>query len=486
MTRWLSAPPANIHDTAVYTARLHREKERGGGRMASIDGVKYTVRSGDSLWSIAHSHYGHGAAWPAIFAYNQQGTVRAQLRTRLRHPDELAVGQTIYLPRRMYVRHLKRQPGQRHTPGRIRPTQPARAAGLPGAAAPVGHPPPPSGLRPPASPGAPGRPGARQQDPAPTTSPTPHNGDSGQTPVNPFGVKIDTSQHRRFKTSFVVGPFIVEVEFKGTVVVRHDTTMPVATFSKDTFEYTYKNEMLNAAGALTAVTKLQVDWKKKSGSAELMFTTNLIAGKTLPISLGPLIDEKGPALRGKVDFKGVHGKVHDILYFVQDDETLTIQVTVRLKPGKPKEPPTEPPPGVHVLVPAGIPAPAPAPAPVPGYPPLVPPLAGPDVLPVPAPPAFPGPDVLPVPPPPHPNQDLQPTTSPTPTRAQSESVLMQAGKLIHDHPVAAAVVGVAVVGLVIVALPEEAVAGAVSGTMAVGRWLVLRMLPAAAMSAAGA
>ena len=439
-----------------------------GESMSGTGGVEYRVKKGDSLWSIAHRCYGRGQVWPAIFAFNQQSSVRSRVTTRLRHPDELQVGQTIYLPTRLYVQHLKRQPGQRHTPGRIGPTRPAGTQGQ------AGHP-PARGSRAPWQ-----APAARGQDPAPTTSPTPgHNGDSGQTLVNTFGVKIDTSQHRKFKAGFDAGIFSVEVEFKGTLVLRHDATVPVATFSKDNFEYSYKNEMLNAAGALTAVTKLQVDWKKRSGSAELMFTSNLIAGSKAPISLGMVVDEKGPALRGKVDYKGVHGKVHEILYFVHDDETLTIQVTVRLRPDSRKPP--EPPPGMQVLVPAGVAAPAPAPTPARGQVPV--PVPGPDVLPVPAAPAPTGPDVLPVPPPPHPNQDLQPTVSPTPH--QANTILMHAGNWAHGHPVAAIAVGVAVVGLVIVALPEEAVGGAAAAAGMAGRWLLLRLAPAALASAAG-
>jgi hypothetical protein len=410
--------------------------------MAAANGAVYKVKSGDSLWKIARHHYGHGQVWPSIFAFNQLDSVKPHVRPRLLHPDKLTVGQTIYLPRRLYVQRMKRAPGQHYVPGRIGQTRPARALGATGQAMPgqnSGAPPAPPHGDPIASSPAPG-----------------HNQDNGQTLVNKYGVKIDTSQHRtKFKSVIIIGSFEIETEFKGTMILRHDATVPVATFSKDNFEYTYKNEMLNAAGALTAVTKLGVDWQKKTGTAELMFTSNLIAGKQTPISLGLYLDERGPALRGKAEFKGVHGVVHRVLYFVQDDETLTIQVTVRWLG------PTEPPPGVHVLIPVGVPITAPIAVP------------GPSPVPTPAPhPPIPGLNPAPQPAPAPPFPPII-TSSPAPTQQESDNILMHAGKWAQSHPVAAVAVGVAVVGLVIVALPEEAVAAGIGGAVKAGQWLLL-------------
>ncbi len=416
--------------------------------MSVPEGSRYQVKSGDSLWSIAHAHYGYGHAWPSIFAFNQLGTVKPHVHPRLLHPDELKIGQTIFLPRRLYVQHMRRSPGQRHIPRNVGRTRPAAGvAGATSAAAPAGS----------SSSG----PGARI-----ASSPLPgHNANGGEALVNKFGVKIDTSQHRKFRTEAQIGDWIVEVEFKGTMILRHDASVPVATFSRDNFEYTYKNEMLNAAGALTAVTKLGVDWQKKTGTAELMFTSNLITGNKAPLSLGVVMDDKGPALRAKVDYKGVHGKVHDILYFVQDDETLTVQVTVRWNPHLRPEPP----PGVHVLIPATIPLTAPLAAPGPSpVPPMVP--APPVGAPIPQPAPAPRPPNI--------------ASSPMPTPHESESILLHAGKWAKDHPIAATAVGVAVVGLVIVALPEEAVAGAVAGAARIGQWLVLGGGATAAVSVA--
>jgi nucleoid-associated protein YgaU len=50
--------------------------------------TKYTVRSGDTLWSIAQSHFGHGASWSCI----------AQANTDLQDANLIRIGQLLLLP----------------------------------------------------------------------------------------------------------------------------------------------------------------------------------------------------------------------------------------------------------------------------------------------------------------------------------------------------------------------------------------------------
>ena len=50
--------------------------------------TKYTVRDGDTLWTIAQSHFGHGSGWSCI----------AQANPDLRDANLIHEGQVLLLP----------------------------------------------------------------------------------------------------------------------------------------------------------------------------------------------------------------------------------------------------------------------------------------------------------------------------------------------------------------------------------------------------
>jgi nucleoid-associated protein YgaU len=49
----------------------------------------YTVKSGDTLWAIAKSHYGDGNKYPVIFEAN---------KPMLSDPDKIYPGQMLRIP----------------------------------------------------------------------------------------------------------------------------------------------------------------------------------------------------------------------------------------------------------------------------------------------------------------------------------------------------------------------------------------------------
>ena len=53
----------------------------------SAGGTKSTIKKGESLWSIAQSHYGNGNKWKSIAAANPK-----------LDPNKIQAGQTIVLP----------------------------------------------------------------------------------------------------------------------------------------------------------------------------------------------------------------------------------------------------------------------------------------------------------------------------------------------------------------------------------------------------
>ena len=77
------AAPANPAPSRRITSSARPAKSSS----ASISGTKYTVKKGDSLWTIAQAKYGNGNKWKAIAAANPKID-----------PNHVRAGQTITLP----------------------------------------------------------------------------------------------------------------------------------------------------------------------------------------------------------------------------------------------------------------------------------------------------------------------------------------------------------------------------------------------------
>ncbi|MEA2711436.1 MAG: resuscitation-promoting factor RpfA [Phycisphaerales bacterium] len=77
--------PDALADASDYSAPTSSARPRR--TMARSTGKRYTVRKGESLWSIAEAKYGNGNRWKSIAAANPN-----------LNPDRVQAGQTIVLP----------------------------------------------------------------------------------------------------------------------------------------------------------------------------------------------------------------------------------------------------------------------------------------------------------------------------------------------------------------------------------------------------
>jgi 5'-nucleotidase len=80
---------ADASDTSAPAASYSTPKARKASYKSSSasSGTKYTVKKGESLWTIAQSHYGNGNKWKLIANANPSI-----------NPNKIQAGQTIVLP----------------------------------------------------------------------------------------------------------------------------------------------------------------------------------------------------------------------------------------------------------------------------------------------------------------------------------------------------------------------------------------------------
>jgi 5'-nucleotidase len=84
----LSPAPTRTHSSSSYaSASSARKASYSTHGTSAAGGTKYTIKKGDSLWSIAQAHYGNGNKWKLI----------ANANPKL-NPDKIQAGQTIVLP----------------------------------------------------------------------------------------------------------------------------------------------------------------------------------------------------------------------------------------------------------------------------------------------------------------------------------------------------------------------------------------------------
>ena len=80
-------PAQPVNNQPVVYDSMQNSTGTGAAGAAAIGGGPYTVKKGDTLYSIARSHYGDGKQWQRIAVANPG-----------LEPSKLRVGQTITIP----------------------------------------------------------------------------------------------------------------------------------------------------------------------------------------------------------------------------------------------------------------------------------------------------------------------------------------------------------------------------------------------------
>lgn len=304
-------------------------------------GRQYKIKSGDTLWSIAREHLGHGAQWPRIWRYNNRRDVIRAMGHGIPDPDLIYAGRTILIPV---------LPDERHVTGNG-PHHPPHAATTT-----------PAGVKPavPAVPTAPARPQHQAfQPPQPPHTPSPQP----LRPAPPSPSLKDELPHVMSPISFkyrlpdLAMPTIetptatIEFRLTGDVVLMTDRLYP-ATYvtSGGQLESQITQQANHAFGELIGDSRFIFDPATKQVTVRSMLVSQSNIPNTPATAVGIEFGSSSPIpkLRAEIRFPKLAGKIGPFNY-VAMSVTYVILITPKpqLPPAAPSPQPVRQPVQVH-------------------------------------------------------------------------------------------------------------------------------------------
>lgn len=278
--------------------------------------VRYVVKSGDSLWSIAEAHYGDPVRWPDLYAYNNRSDIVALTERPIVNPDRMIPGQAIFLP-----------------PGHARPTQrrapagqaanPLRSVGSAGA-------PTPGGIA--IAPGAGGGPtgqGWRGQAPrggAVLIADGLARNAAAETLVNDFAHAF----HLDGAEVEVRAPaFTATLSLTGSVSLQRTARVPLVSYSSRSAETQARSQSAMLLGQLLSTQTTRLGWDPRSNQATYAAALLDNAGLTYPVArLAQGVTARGESvLKGTVAVPDATGRIANHAYRVRG-----LAVAVALRP----------------------------------------------------------------------------------------------------------------------------------------------------------
>ncbi len=285
-------------------------------------GTRYKIKSGDTLWSIAREHLGHGTQWPRIWRYNNRRDVIREMGHGIPDPDLIYAGRTILIPI---------LPGQRPAVG-SGPHQPT----------PSHMPVPSTALRPP----APSTPPAPPRTPSPQPiRPAPQGELSRQLPhiMSPISFK--------YRLPDLAMPTIetptatIEFRMTGDVVLMTDKLYP-ATYvtSAGQIESQVTQQANHAFGTLTSDNRFIFDPATKQLTVRSMLVSQSKTPNTPATAVGIEMASNSPIpkLRAEIRFPKLEGKIGPFNYIAMS-VSFVILITPKPPPAAPSPQPVRQP-----------------------------------------------------------------------------------------------------------------------------------------------